>query len=171
MKYLGIILIAILACNTSNSQDRTYQKCEIRAFTSPFTKDALSIYNEIDEQVIISFYVDSLELTGHIVSVIASKDGWLQISTDGFSEGLFAWVKGGKLGVATRNYNGETIFLYKEPTKEAKALGYITEQQIVAIYAGNKQWALVKAKNKNGEWIEGWLESEMQCGNPYTICP
>jgi hypothetical protein len=34
-----------------------------------------------------------------------------------------------------------------------------------------KDWVYVKGENNNGKEVRGWLEPDMQCGNPYTTCP
>lgn len=169
-KYIILFYLLILFVDLK-AQTSKYKDCDLNAFTSPISIKAVNVYNEINGQIIMRLYADSIEGAGHIVSIIASKDGWLRIKSDCFSVGSFAWIKGGNLGLSTRNYNNEPISLYEEPNKNSKVINELFEQQIVLIFEADGQWAYIKGKGENGIDIIGWLEPEMQCPNPYTTCP
>lgn len=176
MKKISFLICCILFINTGCKAQGLLDQvktsnCLIKGFTSPYTLKAASIYNDIDGQLIMNLYADSIEGAGHIVTIIASKNEWLRLNCECLSEGTFAWIKGGSVGTATRNYNDEPIFLYQKPNKESNVVGELHGQQIVLIYGGSENWAYVKGKGKNGKEVEGWLEPEMQCPSPYTTCP
>ncbi len=176
MKKISFIILCFLfvssGCNAQNSLNQAKRtECKLQGFTNPFTIEATNVYNDIDGQIIMTLYTDSIEGAGHIVTVIASEKGWLKLECECFSEGTFAWIKGGEIGTATRNYNNEVIPLYQEPDKKSKIVSELYGQQIVLIYGGSRHWAYVKGKEKDGKEVEGWLEPEMQCPNPYTTCP
>jgi len=178
MKKISFIILCILFISSgckAQSQSSLNQiktaKCKLQGFTSPFSIEATNVYNDLNGQIIMTLYADSIEGAGHIITIIASKKEWLKLDCESISEGTFAWIKGGKVGTATRNYNNEVIPLYQEPDKKSKVVSELHGQQIVLIYGGSGHWAYIKGKGKDGKEVEGWLEPEMQCPNPYTTCP
>ena len=81
------------------------------------------------------------------------------------------YVKKGDIAVNTRNYGGKTLNLYKEPNKTS-AIIYKTNKEFTApIFNINDNWVYIGFKDENGKKIFGWLEPDMQCGNPFTTCP
>jgi uncharacterized protein YgiM (DUF1202 family) len=61
--------------------------------------------------------------------------------------------------------------LYQGPTKKSSKAGVLDKEQTVMILDACKDWVYVKGENNNGKEVRGWLEPDMQCGNPYTTCP
>jgi len=158
-----LVSVITLGCSSQSLQEK---KC-VEAFN---TTD-VDIYNEINGVVIMKLFLPySIEGAEHIIKIIAAKESWLKIEIPTLFNAT-AWVNAGSFSIATRNYQNEAISLYQKPDTEALVVGEFKQQQLVKIYSVNKSWALVKAKDKNGNWIEGWLEPEMQCSNPYTTCP
>lgn len=167
MKRILSILVLVnafsLGCSSQNLSERNY----VEAFN---TTD-VDIYNEIDGVIIMKLILPyGVEGAEHIIKIIDAEESWLKVEIPTLFNGT-AWVNSGSFSVATRNYQNEVISLYKNPTKESIVESEIMQQQLVKVYSVKSGWAFVKVQNKNGTWIEGWLEPEMQCSNPYTICP
>lgn len=81
------------------------------------------------------------------------------------------YVKKGDIAVNTRNYNGKTLNLYKEPNKESAIIYKTNKEHTAPIFNINGDWLYVSLKEENGKKVFGWLEPEMQCGSPFTTCP
>jgi hypothetical protein len=152
-----------LSCYGQNKEGQ----CQLYGFN---VRD-INIYNEVDGKVIMKIFLPfGIEGAEHVFNIIETRDEWLQIIIPTLHSSS-AWIRSGSLCIATRNYYNETISLYKEPNKESKEVGKLHEQQIVFLYGGFETWAFVKGKGKDGIDVEGWLEPDMQCPNPYTTCP
>lgn len=167
MKKLSLLLSCIYFTCLSCYPQSDEGKCQLKGFT---TAD-INIYNEIDGVIIMQLYLPyGIEGAEHVFDIVKAKGTWLKISIPTLHNST-AWIHAGSLNTATRNYNNEPIPLYQEPDKESKVVGELHGQQIVLIYGGLGNWAYIKGKGKAGKEVEGWLEPEMQCPNPYTTCP
>lgn len=105
-------------------------------------------------------------------SIYNPRNGWWQIHAkqiNGIPVENEAWIHYSVLEMRTRNYGGEPLNLYQEPSDNAPVAAVIkTEEAAVRPMdmTPDGEWMKVKAKAGTG-WIEtGWL-----CGNPYTTCP
>ena len=104
---------------------------------------------------------------GHIVEYSHSTDGYLSIIVNND----IVYVKKGSIAVNTRNYQGSTLNLYSAPNENSPILYRIDQEQTAPIFDICGSWVYVKMKDSNGKDVYGWLEPEMQCGNPFTNCP
>lgn len=167
MGKLNFLLSCIYFINISCYSQTDEVKCQLKGFT---TSD-IKIYNEIDGVIIMQLYLPhGVEGAEHVFDITNTKGSWMKISIPTLHNST-AWIHAGNLSTATRNYKDESIPLYQKTNKESKVVGELHGQQIVHIYGGSGNWAYVKGKGKNGIEVEGWLEPEMQCANPYTTCP
>ena len=105
---------------------------------------------------------------GAIVQCVSShNDKYLVVVIN--NEHLY--VEKGCIAVNTRNYGGKTLNLYKEPDK-ASVIIYSTDKEHTApIFNINGDWLYICLEDDNGKTVYGWIEPEMQCGNPFTTCP
>lgn len=151
---------------SSLTQDKL-TKCKLQGFTIA----DINVYNEINGVIIMQFYLPyGIEGAENIFNIQKAKGSWLKISIPTLHNST-AWINAGGLGTATRNYDNKPILLYQKPDKKSKTVSELHGQQIVLIYGCSGHWAYVKGKGKDGKEVEGWLEPEMQCPNPYTTCP
>lgn len=105
---------------------------------------------------------------GAIVQCVSSRnDKYLGIVING--EHLY--VKKGYIAVNTRNYGGKTLYLYKEPNKASAIIFRTDNEHTAPIFNINGDWLYICLENDNGKKVYGWIEPEMQCGNPFTTCP
>lgn len=161
MKLLVIISVLVLyAC-----QRESCDQISIKGFTDAQMK-RLTLYKNVNGDVLKEIMPD--EETGWMSQIIKSDGDYLQIKIQDLN--LKGWVKKGSLYLNTRNYDGQDIVLYKRANKSSEINGLLKGEQMVKVIDGCGKWALVEGAGKNGK-IKGWIEPNMQCGNPYTTCP
>jgi len=106
-----------------------------------------------------------------ILDVFNPKNGWWQILgyyVDGKEIKGQAWIHYSVLEMSTRNYNGQSLNLYQEPSADAPVVGTITEEAAsVRPMDMSEDGEWMKVKSASGT---GWIETEWLCGNPYTNC-
>ncbi|MBR5175895.1 MAG: hypothetical protein IKW89_08185 [Bacteroidales bacterium] len=116
----------------------------------------------------------------YMLDVYQPTDGWWRIFAECVTtvenddvelveEGGEAWIHHSVLGISLRNYDGKDEPLYASPSKTAKLVGKITEQEALVHpvdMTEDASWVKVK-------WgkLSGWIESERLCANPVTTCP
>lgn len=137
----------------------------VMAFTH-YGHEQLAIYKSANGDVLK--YIKPDEEGGWITRVVRSRGNYLKVSFEDFK--LDGWVKKGSLSLNTRNYDGRKIFVYKKPDKYSEQVSYLLGEQTVTVWDACGQWAYIEGKGSSGK-VFGWLEPEMQCGNPYTTCP
>ena len=71
------------------------------------------------------------------------------------------------IGVATRNYGGETLCLRATPSARAKVVYSFKEEDLLRPIDVKGHW--VKVKTIDGKHT-GWIESEWLCGNSVSNC-
>ena len=103
---------------------------------------------------------------GTIVQLRYSDKNFLTI----LFNGDICYVKKGCLAVNTRNYSGQTLYLYEKPSDKAKIVYQTTQEHTVTIYNLDNGWFYVRLRLPNGKDVYGWLEPAMQCPNPFTTC-
>lgn len=162
-----ILHIIILFCSCQVADEQQCSEVNMKAFTHHF-EDKLSIYKNINGALLNE--IDSDEEAGWIVEIIGVNEDYFEININDLNI-YGVWVLKPSLGLNTRNYDGQSISLYREPTKKSDEVARLDEEQTVMILDACKDWAYIKGKSKDGKEVEGWLEPSMQCGNPYTTCP
>ncbi len=156
--------IIISSCNIS--QDHC-SEANVRGFTHA-NNQLLIIYKNTKGDIVDKIGPD--EEAGYIVQIVGVRKDHFKIHiVDLEMENL--WVEKGTISLNTRNYDIEKIPLYREADKSSDTVGHIVIEQTVKILDVCEEWAYIEGKGKNGEIIKGWLEPDMQCGNPYTTCP
>ena len=111
-----------------------------------------------------------------MVDVETPRNGWWRIVNDSYSladQGGIAlkgsktgyWVHYSVLGVATRNYGGQRLYLRSTPN--GKVVYSFTKEDVLRPIDIRGSW--VKVKTLDGKHT-GWIENEWLCGNPLTNC-
>ena len=175
-----IIPFVLLSCNNAPKEKCDYT--DVRAFThygfgigllSPDDDSyLLDIYDNANGKVIAR--LPPAEEAGHIVKIIDIDGDFLKVEFEFIKEtnlkSKYGWVKKGTLGLVTRNYDNQKLNLYDKPSLDSSTSSVLEKEQIVRVlYACNK-WAYVETISE-GDVKRGWLQPDMQCGNPYTTCP
>ena len=77
------------------------------------------------------------------------------------------WIHYSVIGVGTRNYGGQHLYLRSEPKARGSVVYTIKEETIVRPVEIKGDW--VKVKTLDGKGF-GWIEAEWLCGNSVTNC-
>lgn len=163
IKLILIAVIVIIVGCQSNYSDEIL----VRGFTHS-DSEILDVYEPSGGKVLKSIGPD--EEAGWIVNIIGKQDNYFLINIKDLSlDSIF--VLKGTISLNTRNYDGQQIELYKLSDKHSEIVAYLNGEQTVKILDVCKEWAYVEGKRANGKNVKGWLEPDMQCGNPYTTCP
>lgn len=105
-------------------------------------------------------------------SIYNPRNGWWQIHAkiiNGTPVENEAWIHYSVLEMRTRNYGGQSLNLYKEPSADSPVVAVIRDQEAGVRpmdMSPDGEWTKVKAKAGTG-----WIETKWLCGNPYTTCP
>ena len=117
-----------------------------------------------------------------MIEVEEPKDGWWRICDNSYFsvdekgyQGLYKltgsntgyWIHYSVLAVATRNYGGETLYLYQQPTVRSKKVYTINEEILLRPVDVHDDW--VKCATLTGNNV-GWIQVEWLCGNALTNC-
>lgn len=108
------------------------------------------------------------------------QDGWWKIvelwtieddmtdSLTGSDTGEY-WIHYSVLGIGTRNYGGECLYLRDAPNEEADVVYSFSEELVLKPMDVDAEGDWVKVK-VDGWDIVGWIEAEWLCSNPVTNC-
>ena len=77
------------------------------------------------------------------------------------------WIHWSVVGVSTRNYGGETLYLRREPSSQAAITFTMNEETVLRPLEIQGDWVKVKTADGRGT---GWIEAEWLCGNSVTNC-
>ena len=111
-------------------------------------------------------------------TLTSPQDGWWKIvemwtieddvtsSLTGSDTGEY-WIHYSALGLGTRNYGGQEIYLREAPDEEAAVV--FTSNQEIELKPMDVQGDWVKVM-VDGYDIVGWIEAEWLCDNPVTNC-
>lgn len=109
------------------------------------------------------------------------KNGWWRICDDAYfyvtdrHEGHSKltgsrtgyWIHSSVLAVGTRNYGGQTLYLYQQPNESSKKVYTIREEIELRPIEVRGDW--VKCTTLWGNNV-GWIQAEWLCGNALTNC-
>lgn len=171
-----MLLLSFLLLNCGSSQSNC-DFIKVRAFThykfgigltTPNDKEYfLDIYDTPKGKLIRKIPPD--EEAGYIVYILDVKDDFFNVDFEELDI-KNVWIRKGTLGIVTRNYDSEKLNLYKNPKLESKVSYVLENEQIVKVLNVCNDWAYVETISDN-KVQKGWLQPDMQCGNPYTTCP
>ena len=117
-------------------------------------------------------YEDWPEFESYAFTVYNPKNGWWQIHAkkiNGVKIANEAWIHYSVLEMRTRNYGGQPLNLYQEPSANSSVVAVIkTEEAAVRPMDLSPDGEWTKVKSPVGT---GWIETSWLCGNPYTTCP
>ncbi|MEB3180589.1 MAG: SH3 domain-containing protein [Nostocaceae cyanobacterium] len=103
------------------------------------------------------------------VEIIACEGEWVQISKAESNDKVEfrgkGWVYAPLLGISTRGYGTNGVFLYASASTNSKKLTRIPADMAVKLLGGDGAWVFVKYQN-----LRGWLAPDDQCPNPLTTC-
>ena len=77
------------------------------------------------------------------------------------------WIHHLALGLATRNYGQEELYLREAPDEGAKVIYTFNKELLLMPLDVQGDWVKVKV---DGYDIIGWIEAEWLCSNPLTNC-
>tara|TARA_B110001450_G_C17562959_1_gene457554 strand:- start:240 stop:734 length:495 start_codon:yes stop_codon:yes gene_type:complete len=164
MKIIAILIsVLFFGCQPSVSQ---CDSVSFRGFTH-YESTLLIIYKTPNGDTLKEVSPD--EEAGWIAEIKELQGNYFKIDIADL-EIKEAWVLKESIYVNTRNYDGQIISLYESFDKSSKPVGYLQKEQTVRVLDACGKWVYVEGIGKDGK-IKGWLEPEMQCGNPYTTCP
>lgn len=83
------------------------------------------------------------------------------------SEGV-AWIHYSVLGMSTRNYQGETLYLRESPSEKARSTFSFNKELVLRPIGEDGRWIKVETVDKKHR---GWIEAYWLCGNALTTCP
>lgn len=164
MKALMLLIAIFNSCKTMNEN---CSEIKVRAFTHHF-EEKLLIYKNQNGDLLSK--IDPDEEAGWIVEIVGVDGDYFKVNIDDLDLNN-VWVLKKSLSLNTRNYDGQSIILYQDPTKKSGKVGLLDKEQTVMILDACKDWVYIKGESINGKEVRGWLEPDMQCGNPYTTCP
>lgn len=163
MKYL---VFFILIFNTSYSQH-----CNCDVVINPSYTDLIKVYETEMSNKFVERKHD-IENEDFLWAEIIDQTKQRFKVKIGFAikgEMIEGWIeKSNFIGIYVRNYDNKKVKLYSEPEKSS------TKNYVLLDFP-----TLYKIDNCNNRWVhlvlenndkKSWLEPEMQCANPYTIC-
>jgi acyl-CoA synthetase (AMP-forming)/AMP-acid ligase II len=163
MKALIFLTVMLYSCQTVNEN---CSEIKVRAFTHHFEEKLLIFINQKGD---LLSEIEPDEEAGWIVEIVGVEGDYFKVNIDDLDLNN-VWVLKKSLSLNTRNYDGQSIILYQDPTKKSGKVGLLDKEQTVMILDACKDWVYIKGENINGTEVSGWLEPDMQCGNPYTTC-
>lgn len=178
---LAVYMLILMSFSCSDKKQEC-KNTQVRAFTH--YKFGIGQLNQEDKDYLLQVYdkpngnvigdLTPAEETGHIVNIVDAKDSFFKIEFS-FPEETnlkinHGWVKKGTLGLVTRNYDGKKVNLYSESDQSSPVSFSFDDVQVVQLLDVCNGWAYVETFDNNKS-NKGWLEPEMQCGNPMTTCP
>lgn len=89
------------------------------------------------------------------------EEGHLSGSTTGY------WIHYSVLGIGTRNYGSETLYLRQSPSATAPVVFQFNDERTLRPMEIQGEW--VKVQTEDGKFT-GWIEDEWLCGNALTNC-
>jgi len=109
-----------------------------------------------------------------VFDIIGHRSGWLNVLYDYTDSSKIGWVNGDLVGLWLMR---PSTPLYKKANINSQIIAYISQfyegeksDHPVLVIGCQGSWAFVKAKDKDGKIVKGWLAPEDQCANPYTSC-
>lgn len=171
-----MILLSLLLLNCGSLKNNC-DFIKVRAFTH--YNFGIGLINSDDKAYFLDIYdapngkivrrIPPDEEAGHIVYISGVKDNFFEVDFEELNI-KNVWIKKGMLGLITRNYDGRKLNLYKSPKLDSKVSSVLENEHIVKVMNVCNDWAYVETIN-DGKTKKGWLQPDMQCGNPYTTCP
>lgn len=161
-----IFCFLLLGCNDSAKKECTSIK--VTAFTHYKSNEKLDIYNRPEDNNILKA-INSDEEAGYILQITGVENDFFKVSFEDL-DFKNVWVRKGTLGLVTRNYDNKNLNLYDKPNLDSSISSVLEKEQIVRVLNVCNKWAYVETINE-GKTKRGWLQPDMQCGNPYTTCP
>lgn len=153
--------------------EKGFKNLDLTAYVNdPDTKGPTNIRSKPNGNVLVPLEKND----EYMVHIVECKDGWFKIDgVEAFENvidipGQFGWIHNSVLEAGTRNYGGQAITVYENPTKSAKEVGVCSTETIVRFSKVYQNFALVTFKDAKGNKIEGWMEITWLCGNPATNC-
>lgn len=115
---------------------------------------------------------------GVMIGVDKMVNGWWRIVGNMAQAGDFEytitgsttgyWIHSSVIAIGTRNYGGQKITLYKEPSeKSAAVFSFTDERDLRVLDMKGDDW--VKVRTLDGKYT-GWVDRNWLCGNSLTNC-
>jgi hypothetical protein len=181
MHHAKILLFLFYAlCQELHAQECP---CQLEAYIMDEDKTGTNVRDAPNGKVIKKLILkDRCSLATPIV-VHKTEDGWCYMTTNDICvEKVTGWVYGGlifaslnfhRLSLAqNKSSNGKIppIQVFSQSSKLSPLIGKLYKEQDVSILKCCKEWVFVKALDKNGKEIRGWVEKRDLCSNPFTTC-
>ena len=112
-----------------------------------------------------------------MIGVEKPANGWWKIKGNTYETGDFEgtlkgsatgyWIHYSVLGMGTRNYGGQTLYIRKDPSASAPVIYKFKKEIVLRPMDVKGDW--VKVQTSDGKYT-GWIEEEWLCGNALTNC-
>ncbi|MEH2331097.1 SH3 domain-containing protein [Nostoc sp.] len=158
---ISVILNTGIANQISLAKSSNSQKCDLFAYVIDTDAQGLNVRSGASTNNVIIGQIPINET----VRVIGAAGNWVQITnaSNGF-QGT-GWVFVPKLGLTTRGYGTNGVYLYTGINQESQKARRIPANTAVKLLGCQGDWAQVEYQG-----IKGWLTREDQCGAALTNC-
>lgn len=89
------------------------------------------------------------------------EEGVLKPSATGY------WIHYSVLGMGTRNYGGQTLYIRQSPSANAPVVFQFKKEIVLRPMDIKGEW--VRVQTSDGKYT-GWIEADWLCGNSLTNC-
>jgi hypothetical protein len=104
------------------------------------------------------------------LQLIDAQPKWLKLLWDSTKVG---WVPTNSVvvGVYTKRPINGKICIFSNSSKNSAVKAELPNtDQFAQILSIRNDWVLVKVRDINNKWVQGWLPPDCQCPEPYTSC-
>jgi len=101
--------------------------------------------------------------------ILGTEGEWLKVKVMEPGEPITGWILSSYTAAHTRNYSGVIYQVYQQPTLDSKLSGIIRKESTVTILKCCGEWTKIRY-NFDGEISEGYIKSNLLCGNVYSTC-
>ena len=147
---------------------------------SKMSKESVGVYVGYSEEQVALYdapngkKIRTLSQDDYMFSVCDPKNGWWRICSnispmeaDEITVGSSVWIHYSQLSVDTRNYGGQTLSLYAEPSAKSKVVYSFNNELSLRPLEVKGKWCKVQTEDKK---YTGWILEEWLCDNPVTNC-
>ncbi|WP_018344382.1 SH3 domain-containing protein [Cytophaga aurantiaca] len=101
--------------------------------------------------------------------ILENKGDWLKVKMLAPDEPVIGWILSSYTAAHTTNYSGALYQVYQQPTVDSKLSGIIREETKVTILKCCGEWTKIRYTSE-GETLEGYIKTNLLCGNFYSTC-
>lgn len=169
-RFVAVLFVVSILCGFST----------ILRAQSKTPKESVEVYIGSSEEQVALYdapngkKIRTLSQDDYMFSVCEPKNGWWRICSnispmdaDKITVGSSVWIHYSQLSVGTRNYGGQTLSLYAEPSARSKVVYSFNKELSLRPLEIKGKWCKVQTEDKK---YTGWILEEWLCDNPVTNC-